>query len=82
VSNCEPLKRVVEETGAGVVFEAEDPQSLAAAMRALLDPDARRRCGAAGRRAVETRYNWDVDGAALVEFIARTARLESRESSW
>jgi glycosyltransferase involved in cell wall biosynthesis len=71
VSDCAPLKRVVEETGAGLVFAAGDASSCADAMRALLDPDLRRRLGEAGKRAVRERYNWKSDGEALCRFHER-----------
>jgi phosphatidylinositol alpha-1,6-mannosyltransferase len=44
----------------GFLIPPEDPAAIAAAVNRLLgDPDLARRVGVAGRRAVETHYNWD-----------------------
>jgi len=56
----------------------EDPAALAAAIvRLLASPDLAKRVGAAGRRAVETYYNWDRvvrDLRAIeAEVVARSA---------
>jgi glycosyltransferase involved in cell wall biosynthesis len=66
VSNCRPLKRIVETTGAGVVFESGSPMSLAAAVIALRDESRRRGLGEAGRAAVLDTYNWAHSSAALL----------------
>lgn len=56
---------------------ADDPRELAeATVRLLLDPGFRRRLARAGRRLVETRYDWRIVGrefADLVESIAGDA---------
>jgi phosphatidylinositol alpha-1,6-mannosyltransferase len=50
----------VREGETGVLVDPEDPAAVAAAVIGLLaDPERRARLGAAGRRAVETYYNWD-----------------------
>ncbi|HEV8266328.1 MAG TPA: glycosyltransferase family 4 protein [Gemmatimonadales bacterium] len=50
----------VREGETGILVDPEDPQAVAAGINGLLaDADLRRRFGAAGRRAVETFYNWD-----------------------
>lgn len=67
VSSCRPLQRVVEETGAGLVFTAGDAASLAAAVVALRDPGRRREAGEAGRSAVLASYNWARSSRALLE---------------
>lgn len=67
VSDCAPLRRVVEETGAGVVVSpSDDPHAWAQALIGLSDPEIVKRMGAAGRAACERRYNWEADGARLV----------------
>ena len=44
----------------GVLVDPDDPEAIATAVNALLgDRERRARLGAAGRRAVETYYNWD-----------------------
>lgn len=50
----------VRDGETGVLVDPDDPAAVAAAVVALLgDPERRKRLGAAGRRAVETYYNWD-----------------------
>ena len=50
----------VREGETGILVDPDDPQSVAAGINHLLgDAELRRRLGAAGRRAVETFYNWD-----------------------
>ncbi len=44
----------------GLLVDPDDPAAVAQGIVRLLgDPEQRRRMGAAGRRAVETYYNWD-----------------------
>lgn len=70
VSSCRPLKRIVEETGAGLVFEAGDADALARCITSLADDDLRERLGRAGRDATESRYNWDVTKETLLGVYA------------
>lgn len=74
VSDVAPMQRVVRSTGCGLVFRAGDPVDLSRVVMRLLDRQCRDRMGAAGRSAVEARYRWDVDAAALVDVIDGLAR--------
>lgn len=58
VSTCKPLRRVVEETGSGLIFQAGNSDSLARTVVQLKDEEMRRRLGEAGQRAVLKKYNW------------------------
>jgi phosphatidylinositol alpha-1,6-mannosyltransferase len=50
----------VRDGETGVLVDPLDPAAVAASVIGLLaDPERRARLGAAGRRAVETYYNWD-----------------------
>jgi phosphatidylinositol alpha-1,6-mannosyltransferase len=50
----------VRDGETGILVDPDEPAAVAAGIVALLgDEAARRRMGAAGRRAVETFYNWD-----------------------
>jgi glycosyltransferase involved in cell wall biosynthesis len=66
VSSCKPLKRVIEETGGGRVFQAGDANSLAQTILQLQDPQLRHRLGEAGRQAVMAKYNWQNTSKKLV----------------
>ena len=59
VSSCKPLKRVVEATGAGLVFSAGDSEDLAGVILRLEDETLRNDLGRAGKQAVLDRYNWE-----------------------
>ncbi|GIV18166.1 MAG: hypothetical protein KatS3mg022_3601 [Armatimonadota bacterium] len=69
VSDCRPMKRVVETYQCGLVFRSQDAEDLAEKVMMLRDPDLRAQMGANGRRAVEERYHWGVDGKRLVEVV-------------
>ncbi|HEY3279589.1 MAG TPA: glycosyltransferase family 4 protein [Gemmatimonadales bacterium] len=50
----------VRDGETGILVDSDDPQAVATAINALLaNPERRKQLGAAGRRAVETFYNWD-----------------------
>jgi phosphatidyl-myo-inositol dimannoside synthase len=50
----------VRDGETGILVDPDEPAAVAAGIVALLGDEAARRCmGAAGRRAVETFYNWD-----------------------
>jgi glycosyltransferase involved in cell wall biosynthesis len=50
----------VRDGETGILVDAERPDAVAEAVRRLLDDAGlRRRLGQAGRRAVESFYNWD-----------------------
>ncbi|MEW5918978.1 MAG: glycosyltransferase family 4 protein, partial [Gemmatimonadota bacterium] len=54
------VRSAVRDGETGIVVMPNDTDAAAAALRLLLGDEARRqRMGAAGRRAVETHYNWD-----------------------
>jgi len=66
VSSCKPLKRVIEETGGGLVFQAGDASSLAETVVQLQDPQLRHNLGETGYRAVKEKYNWQNTSEKLV----------------
>ncbi len=70
VSDCRPMKRLVEQTGCGLVFRSQDAEDLAEKVLMLRDPALRAEMGARGRRAVEERYNWGVDGSAFLRAVS------------
>jgi glycosyltransferase involved in cell wall biosynthesis len=84
VSDCPPLKRVVEDSGGGRSFVHNDPQDFARQVIALYrDGDSRRTMGEAGREAFLDRYNWDSTSGELVALYERLAagpggKLEGR----
>lgn len=77
-SDMPPAARIVHEIGSGAVFRSEDAEDFARAVESLTDGEHRRRCGINGRRAIESRYNWDEDARRLVEALESTAARERR----
>jgi glycosyltransferase involved in cell wall biosynthesis len=68
VSSMESLSRIMEETGAGLVYTAGDADALAeAVIRLYKDKPLANKLGKAGLAAVKTRYNWEIEGKKLVE---------------
>src|SRR5262249_33271372 len=66
-SDVPPMVRVLEETGAGIVFRSGDVQDLVDKIESLAgDASALAECAAAGRRATSTVYNWETDGKRLL----------------
>ena len=66
VSDCPPLKRIVESSRSGLVFEAGNPVALGAALSKLADEELRKELGANGREAVRQIYNWQKDARKLI----------------
>ncbi len=75
------IPEAVHDGETGLLVEAEEPGAVAEALRRLLaDPVLRRRLGDAGRRAVETRYNWNRVVADLVR-IGREVGAAPRQAA-
>ncbi len=70
-SDFEEMGRVVREEGVGTVCDPDDPTSIAAAVRAIVDdPEAEARFRAATRVAI-SRYNWDNEEQKLLALYRR-----------
>ncbi len=72
VSSCRSLKRIIEDTGAGVVFKAGDPEDLSAKILLLYNrPNLSRRLSKKGHSAViQGKYNWHSDGKVLTDLYS------------
>jgi len=72
-SDLPPMRRVLDETHAGVFFTPGDSASLASAVISLLrDRATRRRLADNGRRAAAEKYNWREDEKRFLEIFAST----------
>ena len=72
VSDVKPLKRIVTETGCGLVFHAGDNEDLAEKILELIeDASKQSEMGEKGRSAVETKYNWDVEQKELLSMYEK-----------
>jgi glycosyltransferase involved in cell wall biosynthesis len=72
-SNMRPVSRILNETGAGLVYEDWNGESFAEALAQLVDPMRRQAMAERGQQAVREHYHWERDSARLLEDIARTA---------
>jgi glycosyltransferase involved in cell wall biosynthesis len=80
VSSCRPLKRIVEETKSGLVFQAGDPKDLAKQILMLhVDPALQRECGRRGHEAATHRYNWTTEGRKLTDLYHFLSELTCKE---
>jgi glycosyltransferase involved in cell wall biosynthesis len=69
VSSCKPLKRIVEDTGSGLVFNANNSESLADCLIKLYEDgnEIAEKYGENGHRAVLGKYSWKNDSGRLVK---------------
>jgi phosphatidylinositol alpha-1,6-mannosyltransferase len=66
------VRSAVRDGETGIVVPPTDSDAIADAIRSLLlNPDRRKQMGVAGRRAVETHYNWDRVARDTREFTYR-----------
>jgi len=74
-SDVPPIRRIVQETGSGVLVPAGDRTALARAIITLLR-DEHLRCvlGRNARQAVATRYRWSVDAGRFIAAIEAARR--------
>jgi glycosyltransferase involved in cell wall biosynthesis len=70
-SNAAPCERILRETSAGETFVSGDSAGIARAIEAVADPTVGAEMGAAGRRAVKERYNWEHDTDVLLGVFDR-----------
>lgn len=65
------LRRIVEDTGCGLLVDPFDPTSIAEAIFYLLTHDAEAEAmGQRGRAAVERQYNWTVEEGTLLNLYS------------
>jgi glycosyltransferase involved in cell wall biosynthesis len=77
-TNCAPLERIVQETGAGRVAIAGDDNSLAEAILELAEPAVAQAASEAGRVAVAERYSLAHEGSVLAGMYAELGREPAR----
>lgn len=68
VSEAKPMKRIVEETGAGIAVDCSTPQSIAHGIQTMLQQDIAQ-MSINGIRAFREKYNWQEDTKALLKFL-------------
>ena len=72
VTDCKPLKRIVEECECGLVAPSGDYDNIAEAVIKLYnDRELATKLGENGRNAVEGKYNWENEAKKLCELYER-----------
>ena len=75
VTDCKPLKRIVEECDCGIVVPSGDYNEMAeAVIRLYKDKEYARKLGENGRRAVEEKYNWENEAKKLCKFYGKRGK--------
>jgi glycosyltransferase involved in cell wall biosynthesis len=75
VSDAKPLKRLVESSQSGLIFPSDDEYGLANDILELYyDRDLAKRLGANGRKAVESKYNWQIESEKLLNLYEHFER--------
>lgn len=75
VSDCKPLKRVVEESNCGGVFKASDPESFAEVLLKMYkNKDNFVQLGENGRSAALGKFAWKNDAKVMIDVFARIQR--------
>jgi glycosyltransferase involved in cell wall biosynthesis len=68
VSDCDPLVRIVKESGCGLVYRSNKPDELAECLNTLyLNRSMRENMGKMGYNAVMEKYNWEIGQKSLVK---------------
>ena len=65
-SDCNPIKRILEESGSGITFPSEDFQSLAQIMRSFITDPSEMKKYPGSNNAVREIYNWDLEAKKLL----------------
>ncbi len=71
-SDCLPIKRIVEETGAGFVYPAYDTEYLGDLLKKLR-PQQYHKMAENGKKAVLQKYNWSNDSKILIDMYKKLA---------
>lgn len=73
VSDCDPLKRIVDEIQGGFIFKAEDPDSFAERIIYIKNNQQEREFKSRNGtdKTIKGIYNWDTDSQKLVSFYQR-----------
>lgn len=73
-------QRILEKNQYGICIDPHDPHAMAVAVLSILsDPALGRSMGSAGKRAVQTTYNWQNEESKLLAFYRRLLGEEPGE---
>jgi len=67
-SNFKGLKEIIERNNCGICVDPTNPKEIAKAINYLIDhPEEAKKMGQNGRKAVELKYNWEIEAKKLLE---------------
>lgn len=68
-SDCNPIKRIIEQSQSGVIYKSDDARGLASSILSVLKSgqNTRDEMGRRGHEAVITTYNWETAASTLVK---------------
>ena len=73
-SNCNPIERIINETGAGLVFESNNENDLAKKVIHLYkNTELQSQMGNKGKEAVQKKYNWIATSKKLIVLYKKLA---------
>jgi len=83
VSDCRPLKRIVEDVDAGFVFKCNDPKDMCSQLECIhANPELARQRARNGRKAALGKYAWSHDAERLVTMYAELERSGTASATW
>jgi len=71
VTNCIPLKRIVEKNNCGLVVQTGDHKEMAVAIISLNDETLAKKLGANGKKAVLDYYSWEKTEIELIRLYEK-----------
>ncbi len=64
-----PMKRIVQETGSGLIYKDYDIENFISQLAKLQDMELREKLGQNGTKAIKEHYNWDNDSVLMLDSI-------------
>lgn len=75
-SRVPPVRRIVEDTGSGLIHRDGDPADLARRLEQAMESSRWLRMRQRGREAVDRRYNWSADRSRLLRLVEGVADVQ------
>lgn len=78
-SNCNPIVRILNTSGSGIIYSSNDERELAHQLiRLKKSPDLMHRLGKNGKRVVLEKYNWKETAKNLIQLYEKISQNHSR----
>jgi glycosyltransferase involved in cell wall biosynthesis len=76
-SDCNPIKRILEESGSGITFPSGDFRSLAQIMRSFITDPSEMKKYSDSNNAVRGKYNWEPEAKKLLSLYRKLNNTRS-----